>query len=118
MFDKLIFSPEHHAYTYDGIELVPTTTFLKSVIPEFDQDLVSKKVASKENKTQKEVLDSWALKGEIGRNKGTQIHKYIEDQLNGIKDPILSSINQKLPEMVAFDNFLLSEMLSLVLLEC
>ncbi len=103
MPSNIRFNAADHSYWIGDTQLQSVTTLLKSVVPEFDSDGVSKRCAARDGITQEEVLAQWAAKGEIGRARGTMTHSYIEEKLEGTHDPIMDAVNIKSKEMVAFD---------------
>ena len=77
---ELIFNEEEHTYHVGEQELTSVTKFVSWFFPEFDKEEVSQRVADKRGVTQEEVLDEW---DDIA-NKGTLVHKEIEDFIEGI----------------------------------
>ncbi len=104
-FSSIIFDNSSHTYRVNGKLLISGTTVVDKLIPPFDKDGVSKASARKEGKKQSEILAEWNRKGEIGREKGTRLHSYIEDKILDFHDPILKVANERIPEMDAFDTF-------------
>lgn len=103
-FSKIVFDYDKHSYTYEGVELVPATTVLKTVKPQFDAEAGAAAKALKEGGTQQEWLDEWDERGEIALEKGKLVHSFVEDVLNNVIDPIKIAANPVLPEMKAFSN--------------
>lgn len=97
------FDAATHTYWLGERRLESVTTVIKSLVPPFDRDRISARSATKKGVSQAEILEEWDRKGQIAREKGTNVHAYIEDVINGVQDDVLGSLNQKLPEMVAFD---------------
>ena len=58
---------------------------LESLFPQFDREGISKRVASREGRSQAEVLAEWSAKGEISRQNGLKLHEYIARILLGDK---------------------------------
>src|SRR5690606_31039392 len=77
------------------------TTVIKQVVPVFDKDGISKRVAQREGITQEEVLQQWKDSSLIALAKGSATHAYIEDLFKGHADPIVESANNT-PELKAF----------------
>lgn len=63
---------------------VSGTGFVHSFVPEFDEDGISKRVAEKQGKTQKEILDEWHKKRDESCYFGTKVHEIAEDTLKGM----------------------------------
>lgn len=102
-FIDIKFDYEEHSYLYKNQKLISVTTIISRIKQPFDKHKVATSVAIRDNKNIQEVLDEWEKTGEEARDKGTIVHKYIEDLLEGIKDSILLDTNIRLPEMDAFD---------------
>ncbi len=103
-FSDIVVDSVNHGYRIGDKNLVSVTTLLKSITPEFDKDGVSLKMAERSGVTQAEILRQWEEKGAKSRDKGTRLHQYIEDVMADKVDPILGRINDRLPEMNAFDD--------------
>jgi hypothetical protein len=103
-FSDIVVDSVNHGYRIGDKNLVSVTTVLKSVIPEFDKDSISLKMAERSGVTQAEILRQWEAKGAKSRDKGTRLHQYIEDVMAGKVDPIMGRVNDRLPEMDAFDD--------------
>ncbi len=99
----VIFNPSDHSYWLDGRRLESVTTAVKSIVPAFDRDRIAASVAKKKSVTVESVLAEWDAKSALALEKGTRIHSYVEDVIAGISDPVLALVNEKMPEMVAFD---------------
>jgi hypothetical protein len=102
-FSDIVFSNEQHSYSYNGKSLVSVTRFKSTVVPAFDEDAVSLNVALRDGISQDEVLKTWKETKDRSADKGTRLHQYVEDKLKGIHDNILSEVNDRIPEMIAFD---------------
>lgn len=102
-FSDIVVDSVNHGYRIGDKNLVSVTTLLKSITPEFDKDGVSLKMAERSGVTQAEILRQWEEKGARSRDKGTRVHQYVEDVMDGKVDPILQRVNDRVPEMEAFD---------------
>jgi hypothetical protein len=102
-FDKIEVDSANHGYRINGKTLLSVTTLIKHVAPEFDKDTVSQRMADRGGVSQAEILRQWEEKGAYSRDKGTRVHSYIEDRLNGKYDLILASTNERPPEIDGFD---------------
>lgn len=102
-FKHIVVDSVNHGYRSGDRNLVSVTTVLKSITPEFDKEGVSLKMAERSGVSQAEILRQWEAKGNKSRDKGTRIHQYIEDVLDGKVDPVLQRVNDRLPEMEAFE---------------
>ena len=80
---SVVFDSESHTYTKNKKKLISVTTFIHKYKNEFDSDFFSKKIALREGKTQKEILDLWSAKAKKSCDIGTAIHKIFEDYING-----------------------------------
>jgi hypothetical protein len=102
-FSDIVVDSVNHGYKLGDQNLVSVTTILKSITPVFDKEAVSLKMAGRAGISQTEILRQWEEKGAKSRDKGTRLHQYIEDVMAGKIDPVLQRINDRLPEMEAFD---------------
>jgi ATP-dependent exoDNAse (exonuclease V) beta subunit len=98
------FVASDHSYWIGDIRLDSVTTLVKSITPEFDREKILAHCAKKEGVSEEEIVSQWERKAEQGREKGTMVHSYIEDVLDGKHDILLSEMNVKIPEMRAFDS--------------
>jgi hypothetical protein len=101
--NEVIFNQADHSYWLDGRRLESVTTVVKSVVPPFDRDKVAECVATRRGIPVESVLSEWDAKSAVALEKGTRVHAYVEDVIAGVDDPVLSAVNEKLPEMLAFD---------------
>lgn len=102
-FANIIVDTKNHGYRIGDKSLISATTLVSRLKPDFDKDSISKRVAERDGISQEEVLRQWEKKGEQGRDRGTRLHTYIEDLMDGKIDPITRGVNDKLPSMEAFD---------------
>lgn len=102
-FNNIIVDTKNHGYKVGDKNLISATTLVSRLKPDFDKEGISKRVAEREGISQEEVLRQWEKKGEFGRDRGTRLHTYIEDLMDGKIDPITRGINDKIPAMEAFD---------------
>lgn len=103
MSHQIRFNAVDHSYWIGDTQLQSVTSLIKTLIPPFDSDRVSAHCAKRDGITQAEVLAQWQAKANASTAKGTRVHSYIEDVLDGIHDPVLTAVNTKIPEMCAFD---------------
>lgn len=80
---SIIFKEESHQYfnTDTGREYLSGTKFIHLFEPPFDKDAISKRVALKEGKTQKQVLDEWAAISKQACDYGTATHLLMENYI-------------------------------------
>lgn len=102
--EEIRFVPENHSYWIGDKCLESVTTLIKSLSKPFDRERISKYSAVKAGVSQDEILEQWEKKAEIGRERGTMVHSYIDDVFEDKHDILLSQMNVKIPEMTAFDN--------------
>lgn len=102
-FSDIIVDPVNHGYRIGDKNLVSVTTVIKNLTPRFDKNAVSLRMAERTGVTQAEILRQWEAKGSRSRDKGTRLHQYIEDVMAGTVDPVLQRVNERIPEMDAFD---------------
>lgn len=94
------FNEEEHKYTLKqtGDELISVTTLISKFKPVFDKETHARRVASREGLSPEYVLSLWKNMNINANNKGTKIHKLMEDYINtGIQDenyiPLYTSFN-------------------------
>jgi len=78
------FDAKWHKYTYDGNPLLSVTKFIQRFHKEFDQELMSKKVADREGVNQQEILDKWKQINERANFIGHSTHEWIENYFNQV----------------------------------
>ena len=80
---SIIFKEDTHQYfnTDTGKEYLSGTKFIHLFEPPFDKDSISKRVALKEGKTQKQILDEWAAISKQACEHGTAIHLLMENYI-------------------------------------
>jgi len=99
MARTLEFNEEKHVYTVEGKELQSVTQWVSSFFPPFDLKGVSKFVAKRarargETNAKGKPVTAWDIRREWAaiRDRGTEIHKQIEDVLNGETDKSMVSV--------------------------
>lgn len=102
-FNDIKFDNEEHSYVYKQQKFISVTTLISRVKQPFDKEKVANNIALRDSKTKAEVLEEWERSGEEAREKGTLVHRYIEDTINLKPDNILNHVNLRVPEMEAFD---------------
>jgi len=102
-FADITFDNKDHSYFLGKKSLVSASTLVSRLKPAFDREGISKRKAESSGISQQELLQQWEQAGEIGRDKGTRLHSYVEDVFDGRVDPVLRGVNARIPEMVAFD---------------
>lgn len=102
-FSQITFDNKTHTYRHGTQTLLSVTSVIDRLKPPFDKDGISARLAEKEGRDQAEILKEWERSGEESRDKGTRVHGYIEDVLDGKIDPTMRAINDRIPEMDAFD---------------
>lgn len=89
---RISFEEQDHQYTVDGARgtYTSTTTFIKRFFNEFDADKVLEKMArfgtfqkKYGDKTPEQVKREWKAGGAEASERGSRLHKYIEDFYNG-----------------------------------
>jgi hypothetical protein len=102
-FNQITFDNKNHTYRLGSQVLLSVTSLIDRLKPIFDKEGISAKLAEREGRSQAEILKEWEKSGEESRDKGTRVHAYIEDVLDDKIDPTLRLINDRVPEMDAFD---------------
>lgn len=92
---KIKFLEESHRYIDEsGSDLMSVSAFVKKFEPKKDWTKIAAKVAKKEGKTLKEILDLWEMKRVKGSQAGTIFHSLREAELMNM--PFFEFENQKL----------------------
>ena len=101
---SIIFKEDTHQYfnTENGREYLSGTKFLHLFEPEFDSYNISLRVASKEGRTQQEVLDEWKETSRIACETGTKIHAIMENfiKFNDVNEEYIFEILDRWAEDV------------------
>lgn len=83
-FKEYEFFEKEHYYEYKGERVgISVTRFIEQYANEFDSYGVAEKVAKKDNKTIKQVLDEWKLTNNLACEKGHLGHCYAQSKWNG-----------------------------------
>lgn len=108
-FSEIEFNQEKHIYKVKSDEYISVTTILKQFVPEFDTEEISKKVSKKTGVSQEQIKQEWIEAGDNGREIGTALHKYIENNVSdlpyekpNIQGSNLELLNKKINQ---FDKF-------------
>jgi hypothetical protein len=103
-FDKIHYEPKSHTYTYNGKILMPVTSMIKWVTPEFQGDELLEIKAYETGRSVQDIQAEWDAKRDAGLDKGTRVHSYIENVIEGVDQRILISVNDYIHEMQQFDD--------------
>lgn len=77
---EVSFNAENHTYTNNlGENYISVTTLLGKYKPPFDKDKAAARVAAREGLTVEEILSYWADLNRIATERGTLMHKAVED---------------------------------------
>ena len=133
VFDNIIFNEDIHKYTIDGKSTTSVTQLIHT-LEEFDAELQSERTANKRRLagetdcTAQKVLAEWKQKALISTEKGTLVHKYIENYLShkiekypknhmldvfNKKDPIEANYKKIIPMVNKFYKDMLGKMIPL-----
>lgn len=99
-FQKIQFDRKNHHYSIDGKTLIPTTELIATLEHEVDWTEKAKGVAIREGISTDLILKRWGDARELGAEKGTEVHRYIERRLK-----YKTEEDTKYPEMIAWDAF-------------
>lgn len=104
-FTQIKFNPKYHTYTYQGQRLTSVTRRVSDLSTPFDRDAKAAAYAAKNGLAVEDVLTAWDAKGKTSRERGSLVHKHIQDILTGQYDPDdpFLAMNELLPEMKAFN---------------
>jgi ATP-dependent exoDNAse (exonuclease V) beta subunit len=80
----IVFNEEKHTYTNADTDeqYISVTTLLSKYKTPFDKDKHSLRVAEREGVTQEMVLEMWAKENKKATDKGTKIHKLMENYVS------------------------------------
>ena len=82
--DFKFFESDHH-YEYKGNRVgVSVTKFIGEFANEFDKELIAGRVARKQGKKIKDILEEWKSKNELACEKGSLGHLYAQNKWQGI----------------------------------
>jgi ATP-dependent exoDNAse (exonuclease V) beta subunit len=99
----IVFDEESHTYTNTELDIkyISVTTLLGKYKKPFDSDGHSKRVAAREGVSQEMVLELWATETKKATDKGTKIHKLMEDFIkNGITRPEFNFLYKSYDDLV------------------
>lgn len=85
-FNDIIFEPVAHTYHLDGVRFTSATTFLHK-FTSFDANKISLRMAKGCPVAAAELRVEWASKGAIACQRGTHVHEYLENKVNGVEAP-------------------------------
>ena len=82
-FKEYEFFEKEHYYEHKGKRVgISVTRFIEQYANEFDSYGVAEKVAKRDNKTIKQVLDEWKLTNNLACEKGHLGHCYAQSKWN------------------------------------
>jgi len=83
---SITFTEADHAYTDQiGRRYESVTTAIHRHFPEFDEQAAATRVATRDNRTEIDVLAEWARKRDEASDYGTRVHEYTEQLLRNEK---------------------------------
>jgi len=86
----VIFHEKDHRYEnteFPELEYISSTTLVGLHKPKFEAYKIAGFVAKKRGITREEVLAEWDATRDFACEKGTLIHKFMEDHINGLPEP-------------------------------
>lgn len=79
VFKDFKFFEEDHHYEFKGERIgISVTRLIEDYASEFQQQEMAERVATKENKTVQEVLESWKYKNDFACEKGSTCHEFVQ----------------------------------------
>ena len=81
-FQEIVFIEEGHEYYVNEIRYDSVSSIIANYTPDFDVEKHSKNVARRENSSQKEIKQQWAIRRDFSMVRGTEFHLYVETYLN------------------------------------
>jgi ATP-dependent exoDNAse (exonuclease V) beta subunit len=107
----IVFDEPTHTYTNteNGKKMTSVTTLLGQYKPKFDKHLHAARVAKREGVPKQMVLDQWQNKCDVACEKGTKIHKVMEDYIvDNKQEPqfaqLYSTFEESKPHIPKFKN--------------
>lgn len=84
VFENFKFFEEDHHYEYKGKRVgISVTRLIEDYCNEFNAEEVAERVAIKQNKTIRQVLDEWQYKNKFACEKGSTCHEYAQSLWSG-----------------------------------
>lgn len=80
---RVKFKSDTHQYFSGDLELISVSAFVKRFEEKKDWNKIAAKVAKKQGKTTKEILDLWEMKRNKGTEAGTIVHTIKENETLG-----------------------------------
>lgn len=102
-FDNIVFDAKTHTYKLGSQALIPVTSIVKWLTPEFKSEELLESKSFTSGRSKADIQAEWDAKRDAGLDKGTRVHNYIENVLEGRDPRLLLSINDHLHEMKQFD---------------
>lgn len=99
----MLYDEPSHSYTINGKPLISVTTLIKKCTQPFNSLAQAPISAKKHGVSVEEMLRQWKENSEKALDKGSRVHKYIENFRVGGPLVDLMKVNKRLPEMDAFD---------------
>ena len=79
VFQDFVFFEDGHYYEYKGQRVgISVTRLIEQYCNEFNAEEVAQRVATKQNKTVRQVLDEWQYKNKFDCEKGSTCHEYAQ----------------------------------------
>lgn len=85
-FNDISFDEESHRYLVNGNNFISVTELLKKYEPIFDDVKIAEQTAKRRKVNKDVLLNEWRKKSEDSRNKGTHLHRFIQNYLSGSVD--------------------------------
>lgn len=119
VFGKYEFIEDGHYYLCNGKRVgISTTGLISQYENEFDSETISKQVAEKQGKTQREILEEWRIENLHSTIKGSMIHEFAQSLWEGKEykfdysnvpqeidlDRLKSDIEKLIPQAINFYN--------------
>jgi hypothetical protein len=106
IFSQILFDREKHTYTFNGQPLKSVTKVVSELVKPFDSEYWSNRKAEERGVLPSTILVEWEEKRRASVDRGDKVHAYAEKVMKEevSEDPLLA-LNERLPEMDAFDRF-------------
>lgn len=102
-FEDITFDSRTHTYRYGTKSLMPVTSVIKWFTPEFKAEEILAAKAYETKRSVEDIKAEWDAKRDFGLDRGTRVHTYIENVMDGQDITLSKAMNEHIHEMSQFD---------------
>lgn len=102
-FQDIVFDSDSHTYKIGSTYLSPVTSIIKRIVPEFNSDAILSKLSASRGIPKDVIKAEWDEKRDFGLARGTKVHNYIENVLDGNDTTVMKNMNDCTNEIKQFD---------------